>query len=216
VHSIGDAATRAVLDALETAYAATGAGDRRDVLTHLQLIRAEDMDRMKNLGVIASFQPFWHFKEPNWYDQLDELILGRDRALTCYPVASCLRRGIPIVFSGDFPVVSENDPFMAIETAVTRNLNRPESYGVDEIEGPDDPLWLRNPGERVNVMEAIRAYTENAAYALFRENEIGSLIPGKYADFIVTDRDPTTVPSIDIDKTRVTETWIGGERVYES
>ncbi|MCL2492569.1 MAG: amidohydrolase family protein [Clostridiales bacterium] len=224
VHTIGDAATRDVLAALRLARqqnmenlagtSISAGSSPRDVLTHLQLVDLPEQDEMARLEVIAAFQPFWHFKEPYWYDEIEDKFLGERRALAAYPVASLLKKRVRLTFSGDYPASPVNDPFHAIDVAATRNLPTGEPFGVPDIASQDDPAWLRNAGERISVGDAIEAYTINGAFQLFRDQEIGSLAPGKYADFIVLDRDILQIDPIEIDRTNVLETWIGGERCY--
>jgi ABC-type dipeptide/oligopeptide/nickel transport system ATPase subunit/predicted amidohydrolase YtcJ len=239
VHAIGDAAARDTLHALrdsrencrgdaeevgltEVRGGAEPSGDvgtdrplsaGRDVLTHLQLFGDEEIREMNELGVVASFQPFWHFKEPFWYEEIDEAILGPERAETAYPVGSALRGGVRVTFSGDYPASPVNNPFWAIQIAVTRNLADPAHYGVDAILSPDDDKWLRGAGERISLKDAIEAYTINGAYQLFREDEIGSIEEGKYADFIILSDDPFRVNPVDLYKIKVKQTFIGGEEV---
>lgn len=210
-HSIGDAATADVLDALEYAQSENPDVDTRNVITHLQLVDEPDKERMAELGVIASTQPFWHLKEPDWYDEIDAKNLGEERAWTEYPVKSLVDKGVRVTFSSDHPVSPVNNPFWAVEAAVTRNLENAEYYGVDDITDPDDPKWLLNPEERVSVGQAVEAYTINGAYQLFRENEIGSLEAGKYADMIVLDQDIVNIDPLKIDGTQVIANIIGGK-----
>jgi predicted amidohydrolase YtcJ len=215
VHAIGDAAVSETLLALKDSRA-SGGKRNRDVLTHLQLVSDEEIRMMNELGVIASFQPFWHFKEPFWYEEIDEAILGAERAEAAYPVGSVVRGGVRVTFSGDYPASPVNDPFWAIQIAVTRNLADPGHYGVEAIASQDDGRWLRNAGERISLREAIEAYTINGAYQLFREDEIGSLEAGKYADFIVLTDDPFRVDPIDLYKIKVKKTFIAGEEVFSA
>jgi predicted amidohydrolase YtcJ len=121
-----------------------------------------------------------------------------------------VRGGVKVTFSGDYPASPVNDPFWAIQIAVTRNLADPAHYGVDAITSSDDGKWLRNADERISLAEAIEAYTINGAYQLFREDEIGSLEKGKYADFIVLTDDPFKVSPIDLHKIKVKGAFIGG------
>jgi predicted amidohydrolase YtcJ len=217
VHSIGDAATTDTLDALEKATEIVNArGNKtrgRNVISHLQIVDPADIDRMKKLGVIASYQPFWHFKEPGWYEQIDLAALGEQRAEAAYPVGSCVRSGVKITFSGDYPVSANNDPFSAIQIAVTRNLGNPAPYGVSPITTKDDPKWLRNPNERVSLAEAIEAYTINGALQLFREDEIGTLESGKQADFILLNEDPFAVGEVELYKISPIGVYVEGKRV---
>jgi predicted amidohydrolase YtcJ len=215
-HSIGDAATSDVLDALEYAQSENPDVDARNVITHLQLVDDVDKERMASLNVIASTQPFWHIKEPDWYDEIDAKNLGDDRAWTEYPVKSFADKGVRVTFSSDHPVSPIDNPFWAVEAAVTRNLYNAEYYGVDDITDIDDPKWLLNPDERITAKEAVEAYTINGAYQLGRENEIGSIEAGKYADMIVLDQDVINVDPLKIDGTQVMANIIGGKVVSGS
>ncbi|MDR1954268.1 MAG: amidohydrolase [Clostridiales Family XIII bacterium] len=213
VHSIGDAATEEVIDAMAYAQTAHPDADSRNVITHLQLVKSDDRRRMGELKIIGSLQPFWHFKEPDWHDSVDAAVLGEERAYFAYPTRSLVAAGVKVTFSGDYPVSSDNNPFWAIEAAVTRNLNNPEAYGVAEIDSMDDETWLRNPDERVSLADAIEAYTINGAYQLFREDEIGSLRAGKCADFVIIDRDIFRVDPIKLDETQILDVVADGRSV---
>jgi ABC-type glutathione transport system ATPase component/predicted amidohydrolase YtcJ len=211
VHSIGDAATAETLTAIKTARAAVAMpGGNRDVLTHLQLVDREEIELMKELGIIASYQPFWHFKEPFWYEEIDEGYLGQVRAEAAYPVGSIVRSGVTTTFSGDYPASPVNDPFWALQNAVTRGISDPAHYGVALPLSDSGEEWLRNPEERITLKQAIEAYTINGAYQLFREEEIGSLEPGKYADFIVLSKDPFESEPNMLYKVKVEQTYISG------
>jgi len=216
IHSIGDEATTEMLDIFEKTRAARPKADTRNVLTHLELVKPEDKRRMAALGVIASTQPFWHFKEPGTYEELDVFALGTARAERSYPVRSLIDEGVTVTFSADHPVTPINNPFWAIETAVTRNLYDGQHYNIPDIENADDPAMLRNAAERISVQQAIEAYTINGAYQLFRENEIGRLAPGKQADFIIIDKDPFRVDPVRISEINVLATVIKGEAVFRA
>ena len=214
IHTIGDASTKSMLDGFEYAVNEVGEGDYRNVLTHLQLVRDEDKERMAELNIIGSLQPFWHFKEPDWWEVVDLAALGEERAWTEYPAKSLQDAGVLLTFSGDHPVTPINNPFWAIEAAVTRNLNNADYYGVEDITDMDDPTWLLNPDERVDVLTALQAYTINGAYQLFREEQVGSLEVGKFADLIVVDQDIFEVNPVDIDGTKVLATIFNGQVVF--
>ncbi|MDF3002018.1 MAG: nfdA, partial [Bacillota bacterium] len=159
VHSIGDASTRLVLDSMEYAQNANPSIDNRNVITHLQVVDDAEKVRMGKLEVIAALQPYWHLKEPEWWEVVDKIALGEERAYREYPVKSLLDNGVLLTASGDHPVSPINNPFWAIEADVTRNLNNAEYYGVDDITSKDDPTWLLNPAERVTVKDMVKAYT---------------------------------------------------------
>ncbi len=213
VHSIGDAATKKVLDSLEYAQEQNPTIKARNAITHLQVVDDADKPRFGQLGIIAVLQPYWHLKEPEWYDYVDSAVLGEERAYKEYPVKSLLDNGALLTASGDYPVSPVNNPFWAIECGVTRNLENAEYYGVDDITNMDDPKWLLNPAERVSVLDMVRAYTINGAYELYREKTVGSLENGKFADMIIVDQDIFKVNPVDIDKTKVLATIFNGKVV---
>ncbi|GAB1476507.1 amidohydrolase [Bacillota bacterium] len=214
VHSIGDAATMETVNAMEYAIGQNPGKDMRNVITHLQLVRNEDKIRMGELGIIGAAQPYWHLQEPDWYEYVDSLVLGPDRAWTEYPLKSLADNGVRLTFSGDHPVSPVNNPFWAIEAAVTRNLNNAEYYGVDDITDIDDPTWLLNPDERISIAQAVEAYTINGAYQLFRDAEIGSLSVGKLADLVIISDDIINTNPLNLDGIEVIATILGGKAVY--
>jgi predicted amidohydrolase YtcJ len=214
VHSIGDAATEETINAMEYAQGQYPDLDARNVITHLQLVHDADKARMAENDIIGSTQPFWHLKEPDWYEYVDLIALGEDRAYNEYPVKSLIDAGVLVTFSGDHPVSPVNNPFYAIEVAVTRNLYDPEFYGVDPITDIDDPEYLLNPAERITMKQAIEAYTINAAYQLFSEDSVGSIAAGKFADLIVLDRDIFDVDPVKIYEVEVLATIFNGDVVY--
>lgn len=214
VHSIGDAATRLILDSMEYAQKENSTIDNRNVITHLQVVDDADKPRFGALEIIAALQPYWHFKEPEWWEVVDRVALGYDRAWKEYPVKSLLDAGALLTSSGDHPVSPINNPFWAIEAAVTRNLNNADFYGVEDITDINDPTWLLNPAERVSVLDMVKAYTVNGAYQLYREDTIGSIEKGKFADMIVVDKDIYKLNPLDIDGIKVLTTIFNGDVVY--
>lgn len=213
VHAIGDAAIEETVNAIEAAQKANGDQDYRNAITHLQVVDKKEIQRMGELNIIGVVQPFWHMKEPDWYDTVDELVLGEERAWNEYPLKTLVDNGITITSSGDFPVSPNNNPFWAIEAGVTRNLNNPDYYGVDEIANMDDPTWLLNPAERVSLKQMIEAYTINGAYQMRSEDSIGSLAVGKCGDFIVIEDDIFNIDPIKLDQTKVLATVFMGKVV---
>ena len=215
VHSIGDAATRRVLNALRSAGAARW-HDARPVITHLQLVRAQDIRRMKRLGVVASVQPFWHMKEPNWWRRVDATMLGARRATREYPLRTFFDADMPVASSSDHPITVQPNPLVAIEIGVTRNLAAAKWYGVNDITHADSKRYLLGKGQRVSVERMLTSYTRSGAYLMGCEDVCGSLRPGLSADFIVLDRDPRNVPSVEIEKCEVMRTSFNGRMVWDS
>lgn len=215
VHSVGDGATKMTLDAIEVANNKLNNKNYRNALTHLQLVAKEDIKRFKTLNVIAAVQPYWHIKGPGWWENVDYKLLGK-RAEVEYPLKSFLDEGVLIASSSDHSVTPVPNPLYAIEAGVTRNLYNPEYFGVEDIEDMDDERYLLNKNERVSVEDMIRSFTINGAYSIYREDEIGSLEVGKYADFIILDKNILEIDPINIEKAEVLMTFIGGQLVYKN
>lgn len=210
VHSVGDNATKTMLDAIEEVEDS----NHRNALTHLQLVRAEDIDRFKKLNVIASVQPYWHMKGPNWWDVVDYKLVGK-RAEAEYSLNSFVKAGVKIASSSDHSVTPIPNPFFAMQAGVTRNLYNAGYFGARDVKDMDEPQWLLNKDERVSVEEIVRSFTINGAYLIFRDDEIGSIEVGKCADFIVLDRDIFEINPVDIGNTQVLMTFFDGKVVYK-
>lgn len=214
-HAIGDAATRRVLNALRQAGAARWR-DARPVITHLQIVRTQDIRRMRHLGVVASVRPFWHMKEPQWWSRVDATMLGMRRATREYPLRRLFDEGLVVASSSDHPITVHPNPLVAIEIGVTRNLAAAAWYGVADITRADSKRYLLGKGQRVSVERMLASYTRHGAFLMRCENECGALLPGLSADFIVLDRDPRSVPPIEIESCSVLRTYFCGRMVWDS
>lgn len=213
VHSTGDQATANVLDALQYVKDNGRPNDCRHTITHLQLVRDQDLERFRDLQVIASVQPYWHCKGPRWWQDVDFRLLG-DRANHEFPLGSFFRHDVVVASSSDYIATLVPNPFVAMQIGVTRNLYNGSEYGVDNITDMDDPQYLLNKQERATIIQMIRSFTINNAYALFIEDETGSLETGKRADFIVIDQNVLTIDPLAIGQTKVLMTFFGGRLVY--
>ncbi len=202
-HAIGDRAVRTALDAIEAAQAANGPSDARHTITHLQLIDPADLPRFRALGVIANFQPQWARRDAYSIDTLEPYI-GAARHARLYPIRDVLASGAHVSFGSDWPV-DPADRFDAIETAVTRERAQLDPGALPGALGE---------AQRLRVGEALRAYTTGAAHQLRREGELGALLPGLLADFLVLDANPFAIAPSEISELRVLETWMDGQRVY--
>lgn len=203
VHVIGDAAARITLDALEQAQVLNGKRDSRHLVTHLQLVDPDDIQRFKQLDVVGLPQPFW-FKIDEYYQELALPYLGKDRADSQYPMQSFFDAGVVMASASDFPVTIPFDPFIAIQTGMTRSSPDGES---------DEVLW---PEERVGLEDMIQSFTYNGAYANFLEDETGSIEVGKQADIIVLDQNLFKIPVNEIAKTKVLLTFVDGKEVFRA
>lgn len=197
VHAIGDAGNRQILDAYRKEVGATRSAALRHRIEHAQVVALSDIPRFKALGIIPSMQPTHATSDKNMAEQR----LGHERIKGAYAWRSFLQQGSRIACGSDFPVESPN-PFFGIHAAVTR----------EDASGQPIAGWY--PEQAMSLKEAFRCFTLDAAYAAHQEATLGSLEPGKWADFIVIDRDLFTMPSYDIHKTAVLETWVAGREVY--
>ncbi len=213
VHSIGDRATKDIVDALEYAQGKVP-GNYRNVITHLQLVCPEDIPRFKELGIIANCQVYWDFKEPNWWEYVDGPFLG-ERGEHEYPLGSFVKAGVMIAGSSDYPVTEVPMPLWAIEAGVTRNLNSADYYEGDDISSMDDPTYLLDKNERVSLEDMIKCYTCNNAYQLFIEGLTGTIEVGKYADLVVLGENLFEVDPLHIDSVPIEMTIFHGEVVFE-
>jgi predicted amidohydrolase YtcJ len=197
VHAIGDAANRQVLDAFEAAYKISGGRGLRNRVEHAQVVALADIPRFKQLDLIASMQPTHATSDMN----MAEDRIGKERIKGAYAWRTFLRQGTRIAGGSDFPVESDN-PFFGLHAAVTRtdHENRPAGG------------W--HPDQAMTLLEAFRAFTLDAAFAEHQEKTLGSLEPGKWADFILIDRDLFNIPPAEIWKIKVEQTWLAGTRVY--
>jgi len=200
-HVIGDAAASITLDALELAQESNGRRDARHLLTHLQLVAPEDIQRMAQLDVIGVPQPFW-FKIDDYYLELALPYLGKERAECQYPMQSLIDAGVTMASSSDFPVTIPFDPLIAIQTGISRTTSNDPTADV---------LW---PEERSTLEDMIVSYTYNGAFANFLEKEIGSIEVGKIADVIVLDQNLFNIPVNTIAKTKVLLTFVDGIEVF--
>jgi predicted amidohydrolase YtcJ len=198
VHAIGDRGNRIVLDAYEKALKAVPTADHRFRIEHAQVISPADIPRFAKLGVIPSMQTSHQTSDMRWA----ETRLGPERIKGAYAWRSLLNTGVIIPNGTDFPVEQVN-PLISFHSAVTRQ----DSTGW--------PAGGWYPDQVMTRAEALKAMTIWAAYAGFQEKLMGSITPGKYADFVILDHDIMTVPVSEILSTHVNSTWIGGRTVYE-
>ncbi len=196
IHAIGDAANADVIGVFETLAKRYGKS-RRQRIEHLQIADPKDLPRLRSAGIIASMQPTHQTSDRT----MAEARLGMNRLGGAYAWNSLRKLGVPLAFGSDFPVESA-DPFPGLSAAISRQDPKGEPKGG----------W--RPQERVSLGQAIHGFTQGAAYAGFADTRMGGLAPGKWADFIIVDRDPDTVDAQALAKTIVLETWIAGKRVF--
>lgn len=200
VHGNGDKAIDNILGAVEqVASEGIDVKPLRIRIEHCSILHDEQIERMKALGVSASFLiGHVHY----WGVAMRDRIFGPDKSRLLDRCASCERAGVGYTIHSDFFVTDPN-PLHMIEMAVTRQSWK-------------EPDFVLAPEECASREAAIRAMTSEAAWQLGSDHEIGSLEPGKFADFVILDRDPSSVPADEIKNIRVLETWMGGVQTFQA
>lgn len=207
VHVIGDRAAGLGLDVIEKVMAETGKNSgitplppfARHRLEHVQLLKAADLPRLARSGIIASVQPTHATTDRDTADRY----WGTSRLTETgrgYAYKSLLRSGAHLALGSDAPI-EPISPLGGIYAAVSRK--RP---------GEDRPAWL--PHERLSVEEAVRGFTQGAAYAAGEENRRGIIGPGFLADFTALGQDIFSVPENEILATPIRATIVAGEPIY--
>ena len=199
IHAIGDAANRQVLDGF--AYVEDQLGDQSELrhrIEHAQIVAVEDIPRFVDFDLIASMQPTHATSDMN----MAEDRIGTDRMKGAYAWQTFLDQGTVIAAGSDFPVEDVN-PFYGLYSAVTR-----KDHG-----GMPPGGWYSD--QAMSRIEALRAFTTDAAYAAHQEDVLGSLEKGKKADFIIIGTDFFETNASAIWQTDVLQTWVGGKKVYQ-
>jgi len=199
VHAIGDRANAEMLDIFAEVIRTNGPRDRRFRIEHAQHLRPQDYTRFKELGVIASMQPYHAIDDGRWAEGR----IGVKRCASSYAFRSLLDAGAKLAFGSDWSVAPLS-PILGIDAAVNRRT----------LDGKHPSGWF--PEQRIGVAEAVEAYTLTAAYAAFQEKDRGSLVVGKLADLVVLSRDILAEGERDrIAEAEVALTVVGGKVVYE-
>ncbi len=197
-HAIGDRGNRLVLDAYQAALDARPTADHRFRVEHAQILHSDDIPRFAALGVIPSMQASHQTSDMYWAGNR----LGETRLRGAYAWRSLLETGTIIPNGSDFPV-EYVDPLISFKASVSRQ----------DAKGWPVGGWF--PEQRMTREEALKSMTIWPAYAAFQEAELGSLTPGKHADFVVLDQDLLRIPDAMLAQVRVRSTWFAGRKVYE-
>ena len=199
MHANGDAAVDAVV---KTCKEVLGDGDGKDLrhrIEHCSLVNDDArFDTMAELGVSPSFLINHVYY---WGKTLRDNVLGKDRIYMLDRTAAAAKAGLKFTLHSDYNV-SPINPLHYVYVAVNRIM-----WDGGEVLEPD---------QRVDVQQALKAVTIDAAWQMHREDKFGSLTPGKYADFVILDKDPQQVKPTEIDKIKVKQTWLGGKITYKS
>jgi predicted amidohydrolase YtcJ len=197
VHAIGDRANALLLAIYDSVARAHGVRDRRFRIEHAQHLRPDDIPKFGALRIVASMQPAHLIDDGRWVQQR----IGPERIKTTYAFRTLLDSDAPLAFGSDWSVATL-DPLIGVSTAVTRRTSDNKNSGG----------WV--PGQKITLNEALRAYTAGNAWAMFAEQQWGTLAPGRDADVIVLDRNLFTMPPESLATARVVVTIVGGKVVY--
>jgi len=195
-HAQGDAAIGVLLDAYEKVLGSKSENPLRHRIEHCGNITEEQIGRAAAMNILVSSQPMFLSVLGDGFLEA----FGPERAHRLYPYRSLIDNGIRVAGASDSPVAPAL-PLMGIRDAVLRQTSSGEKIGG---------------AEALSVHEAIGLYTSEAGYFSFDEENLGTIEPGRYADFVVLDRDITAIPADEITDARVVMTIVGGKIVYEA
>ena len=196
LHANGDAAIDQVLDAIETAQDENPRPDARHIIVHAQTARSDQLERMYELGVTPTFFSSHIYY---WGDRHQNIFLGKERASRISPLQTAGDHDVRYTIHTDTPVVPI-EPLDMVSHAVHRKTSSGKVLG---------------PEERVDVMQALRATTIDAAWQVFEEDSRGSIEPGKFADFAVLSGNPLEEVN-NLAELQVIQTWIGGVKRWDA
>jgi predicted amidohydrolase YtcJ len=194
-HANGEAASDQLIAFIGAAARKHGAADRRATLIHGQFLREDQVDSYKRLGVIPSLFPMHTFYWGDWHR---DHTVGPVLAENISPTGWCIERGMMFTTHHDAPVAFP-DSMRVLDATVTRRTRSGDILG---------------PHQRVDVMTALKAMTIWPAYQYFEEKNKGSIETGKLADFVILDKDPTSVDPETLDTLKVIQTIKEGNTVY--
>ena len=192
---------REALDSIDAARRANGLTDGRHHISHIQVIHPDDVPRFGALGVAANAQPYWACLEGQMRN-LTIPFLGPERATWQYPFRSLCRAGAVLAMGSDWAVSTAN-PLAEIEVAVNR---------VIDVHRDEEPFL---PEEKLDLIDALAAFTTGSAYVNHLDSMTGRLEAGKLADLAVIDRNVFAGDTGPIGDARVVMTIVGGEPVFE-
>ncbi|MCR5626640.1 MAG: amidohydrolase [Lachnospiraceae bacterium] len=203
VHTIGDAAIKAWVDAIAEAEEATGNFDMRNALAHLQSVRPEEIRRMAEYNIMAVCGIMWVEKSHALYDMMIKYV-GQEKADKGFPVKDFQDQGAVVLSHSDFPV---SPTFSAPWTICLGALGYQPSNGKK---------MLRHEDQCLSRLDTLKAITTNVAYSWHEENRMGSLEIGKLANMTVFDKDFLKDDLAEVENARCLATFVDGEQVYKA
>jgi len=197
-HAIGDRANQVLIDAYSNAMQIVTQHSGRHRIEHAQVLLSGDFQRAAALGLIASVQPTHATSDMYWAEDR----VGPQRIEYAYAWQDFLNAGAQLALGSDFPVESAN-PLLGFYAAVSRQ---------DDKGWPQDGWYV---DQQLSREQALHGFTLGAAYAAFMENEVGSLEPGKRADFVWLSDNIMEIQASKIPQVDVLETWLDGQRIFD-
>ena len=198
IHTMGNKAVNTVV----SAYANGGKDELRNTLVHVRNVNPEDYKRMADHNMYVTSGMLWH-NMPTGVSEILKTMVPAGMEDKSYPMKSYFDNGIPVTSHSDFPALSgcPDDPFGIMEIAVT--CVHPTVKG--------DPWW---PEEHLTREQALASLTINIAKQMLIEKERGSISEGKYADFLLVDKDVLSCPEMEIHEAKPTATYFEGKKVF--
>ena len=195
VHANGDAAIDMLINGVAAALDNREPPDHRTVIIHAQLMRKDQLESTKRLGLVPSYYSAHPFFWGDWHRQS----FGEERAAFISPAAETARMQIPFTIHNDAPIVPP-DMMRLMWIAVNRKTRS------DYVLGPD---------QRLTPMQALHAITLGAAYQYFEEDKKGSIAPGKQADLVILERNPLLANPDTLKDISIVETFARGQSVFK-
>jgi predicted amidohydrolase YtcJ len=197
VHAIGDRAVEQVLNSYKKVMGINKPNIKRHRIEHAGILNPDLIQSMADLDLVAAVQPRMLYEQGDGFYRS----CGEERIQWIYPYRELIEQGIHVAGSSDCPVVSP-DPILGMRDAIMRKTEEGRVLA---------------PSQRLDADMALRMYTQEAAFSIFEENNIGTIEEGKLADMVVLSQNPlTTSPESWGDKLRVEMTMVGGNIVYEN
>ncbi|MDP6470658.1 MAG: amidohydrolase [Pseudomonadales bacterium] len=201
-HAAGDGAVRAAIDAVAAARARNGFGGPIHHVGHSTFVDSADIPRAITAQLGWEFSPYIWYPTPMAAVDVRRAV-GDERMRRWVPIRDAIDTGALVVVGSDWSVVPSVNPWLAMETLVTRQMPGGSERALGE-------------NQRITLREAFELFTGNGARMMGHRNEVGSLEPGMRADFFVTRTNPFDVPITSLHEMRITSTWIDGEQVYSA
>ncbi len=194
-HSQGDVSSQQILKAFDSINTTTNIASFRHRIEHCLLLKKESLLAMKRLNISPSF----HTNHLYYYGKsLANDILGIQRAQQILPIGFAQQLGLKYSMHADQPMF-ESRPFHLIRTAMLRQTKEGDTFG---------------PNQKISLLNGIKSMTIHAAWQIHMEDKIGSLQKGKYADFIILDRNPFNILTTELDQIKIIQTFINGNKVH--